>query len=296
MPARSPSSTTLHAKKPGRDPRLYQIAVLGSLLLFGVFALDFDIDPRIAPIILAGALATQWIWTRLLGLERFDPRSPLISGLSLCLLLRTPFLDLALLAVFVTISSKFLLRARGKHIFNPTNFGLALILLLDGGAWVSSGQWGSAAWLGLLLASVGILVVHRAERSDVTWGFLAAYAGLLFGRALWLGDPLAIPLHQLKSGALLIFAFFMISDPKTTPDSRAGRLLFASLVAGLALYIQFGLYRPNGLIWALLLMSPAVPVIDCLLPGRRYAWPAFRPASASSPASAPALQEPAHAS
>ena len=73
--------------------------------------------------------------------------------------------------------------------------------------------------------ALGWLVVHRAARSDVTWAFLAAYAALaLRPRLRGSGDPLAIPLHQLESGAFLIFAFFMISDPKTTPDSRAGRI------------------------------------------------------------------------
>jgi Na+-translocating ferredoxin:NAD+ oxidoreductase RnfD subunit len=83
---------------------------------------------------------------------------------------------------------------------------------------------------------------------------------------------MSIPLHQLESGALLIFAFFMISDPKTTPDSRAGRVLFAILVAAGAAFVQFRLYRPNGLLWSLAALSPAVALIDRLFPGCRYQW------------------------
>jgi hypothetical protein len=79
-------------------------------------------------------------------------------------------------------------------------------------------------------------------------------------------------LHRLQSGALLLFTFFMISDPKTTPDSRAGRVVFAALVAFGAWYVQFRLFRTNGLLWSLALWSAAVPLIDRLLPGRRYAW------------------------
>jgi Na+-translocating ferredoxin:NAD+ oxidoreductase RnfD subunit len=71
---------------------------------------------------------------------------------------------------------------------------------------------------------------------------------ILFRRAIWLGDPLAIPLHQLQNGAFLIFSFYMISDPKTTPNSRAGRVLFALLVAAGAGFVQFELYRTNGLL------------------------------------------------
>src|SRR4029079_8802242 len=95
---------------------------------------------------------------------------------------------------------------------------------------------------------------------------------LMFGRSAWLGEPLAIPLHRMQSRALLLFAVFMISDPKTTPDSRAGRMLFASLVAWAAWYWQFRLFHTNGLLWSLAAFSLTTPLIDLLMPGTRYSW------------------------
>jgi len=255
-----------------QDPRLYQILVLACLLVYGVVRLDFEISAGRALLLLGTALLTQLACTRLWRLPAFDPRSALISGLSLCLLLRTSSAALAVLAAAVTIASKFALRVRGKHVFNPTNFGIAALMLATGRVWVSPGQWGSAAFLGFLVACLGGLVVNRAARSDVTYAFLAFYLAILFGRALWLGQPMAIPLHQLASGAFLIFTFFMISDPKTTPDTRAGRVLFALLVALGAGCVHFVLYRPNGLILSLAFLSPLVPLLDRLLPGARYAW------------------------
>jgi Na+-transporting NADH:ubiquinone oxidoreductase subunit NqrB len=172
----------------------------------------------------------------------------------------------------LAIGSKFVLRVRGKHVFNPTNFALVAMILLTGQVWVSPGQWGSAAFFGFLMACAGGLVVNRAARSDVTYAFIAFYAAMVLGRSWWLGDPLAVPLHRLQKGALVLFSFFMISDPKTTPDSRAGRLLFAFLVAAGAWWVQFRLFRTNGLLWSLALWSLAVPLIDRLLPGGRYEW------------------------
>src|SRR5262249_13791880 len=93
------------------------------------------------------------------------------------------------------------------------------------------------------------------------------------GRSLWLGEPLSIPLHRLANGAFLLFSFFMISDPKTTPDSRAGRLLFSAIVAFGAAYVQLRLFRTNGLLWAPAAASPLVPMLDRVLPATRYAWP-----------------------
>jgi Na+-transporting NADH:ubiquinone oxidoreductase subunit NqrB len=203
----------------------------------------------------------------------FEPKSALISGLSLCLLLRTNSLLLVGACAVITIASKFVLRWRGKHLFNPTNFGLvAMIAMTDSRVWVSPGQWGNIAFFGFLMTCVGGMVVMRARRSDVTIAFLCFYLGLVFARSWWIGEPDAIPLHRLQSGALLLFAFFMISDPKTTPDSRTGRVLFAAMVAAGAWYVQFRLFRTNGLLWSLAAGSLLVPLIDRLLPGRRYAW------------------------
>jgi Na+-transporting NADH:ubiquinone oxidoreductase subunit NqrB len=253
------------------DPRLYQIAVLASLLVYGMAGLDFAISVPRAALLLLTVVATQAIGDRLEG-RRANVRSALISGLSLCLMLRTNRTELAVLAAVITIAAKFLLRYRGKHLFNPTNGGIVALLLLTDQVWVSPGQWGSVAFFGFLMACLGGLVVNRASRSDVTYAFIACYGALMFGRSWYLGEPFTIPLHRLESGALLLFTFFMISDPKTTPDSRAGRVLFAALVAYGAWYVQFRLFRTNGPLWSLAACSLMVPLIDRLLPGSRYAW------------------------
>ena len=254
------------------DPRVYQITTLGSLLVYGVGWLGFDLPVAHAVGILITVLLTQLTATRITRRSVFDPKSALISGLSLCLLLRTNSLELAVITAAIAIASKFVLRVRGKHIFNPTNFALVAMILFTGSVWVSPGQWGSTAVFGFLMASAGALVVNRAARWDVTFTFLIAYVALLTGRSLWLGEPFSIPLHRLESGALVLFAFFMISDPKTTPDSRNGRVLFAVLVAVGAWVVQFKLFRTNGLLWSLALFSVLVPLIDRLLPGPRYVW------------------------
>ena len=222
--------TQIRASIPA-DPRHYQIAVLASLLIYGVFGLDFEIGPGRATAILAVALSTQYVCTRLCDLPRFDPRSALISGLSLCLLVRTNSAALALAAAIIAVSSKFLIQFNRKHLFNPTNIAIVSLMALTGQVWVSPGQWGNVAFFAFLMACLGGLVVNRASRSDVTYAFMAFYMGLVFGRSIWLGEPLMIPLHRLQNGALLLFTFFMISDPRTTPNSRAGRITFAFLVA-----------------------------------------------------------------
>ncbi len=116
------------------------------------------------------------------------------------------------------------------------------------------------------------MVVSQAARRDVTLAFLASHIALRYGRAWWLGDPWAIPLHQLQHGAMVLLAFFMLSDPRTTPNSRLGRLVFAVLVALGAWVGQFRWYS-DALLWSLAACSLLVPVLDALWPGPRYAWP-----------------------
>lgn len=275
----------LKTKLSSLDPRLYQIASLGMLLLYGLMWLHFDVSLLQIIVILGTALLTQYAGTRFYSLPSFDPRSPLISALSLCLLLRTNYLAVAAFAAVVAIAAKFMIRWEGKHLFNPTN--LALVVVIAAGlGWISPGQWGQVAWFGFLIACLGSLVVTRAARADVTLAFLAFYIGLLIARAAWLGDPLTIPLHQIESSALLIFAFLMISDPKTTPDSRTGRIVFASIVALAALYVQFKLFHPNGPLWGLIACAPIVPLLNRLFPGSRYDWSRPSAGQLSAPASA----------
>ena len=262
----------MNLPKQLRDPRYFQVMVLSSLLAFGIGALDFGIHWQNAFAIVVTAQLAQFAGARAAGLDRFDPLSALITSLSLTLLLRTEYIALAALAAAIAIGSKFLIRVRGKHVFNPANVALVAMMVATDHAWVSSGQWGSATLGALVLSGLGFLVLTRAKRAETTIAFLLAFSALLFSRALWLGDPLTIPLHQLQSGALLIFAFFMISDPKTTPDSAVGRLLYAVVVATVAFVIQFVYYVPNGPIFALVICAPLVPAIDALLQGTHYQW------------------------
>jgi len=254
------------------DPRHYQIVVQTSLLMYGIFWLDFAMEFWGVVTIISTALLTQFLCTYLFKLPRFDLRSPLSSALSLCLLLRANTLILMAIAAAITILSKFIFRWKNKHIFNPSCFGIVAMILFTGQVWVSPGQWGNVAIFGFLLAGIGGLVISRAARSDVTLAFIIFYSSILFGRALWLGDPLTIPLHQLENGALILFAFFMISDPKTTPNSRMGRILFAFLLASGAAFVYFWLYRTNGVFYSLAFFALFVPFIDWLLPGKRYQW------------------------
>ena len=264
-----------------KDPRWLQIAFLGSFLLVGLSARDFPIWH--APLLFATALATQMAFTRLLRLPDVGLLSPIITSFGLTLLLRTDLLWVPPLAAFFAIASKFALRIRGRHFFNPANFGLCASMLLTTHAWCSPAQWGEDAILLLWVLALGCMVAHRAFRNDVSLAFLGSWIALRAARVLYLGQRPPVLLHQLESGSLLLFTFFMISDPKTTPRARAARLAFAGFVAALAFVLQHVAWARNPVLWALFLSAPLVPLLDWaeeILASRKeqpcaalYSWP-----------------------
>ena len=258
------------------DARHFQIATLAALAAIQMTCFDLCATPAQAGVTIAAALVAQFADARLGG-TAVDWRSPLITGLSLTLLLRTNSPGLWATAAVLAIGSKFVLRWRGKHVFNPATFAIVALLVASPDVWVSPGQWGSAIWLATLLVCCAGLVLQRAGRADTAVTFLGAFTGLLTMRAIWLGDPLTIPLHQLQSGSLLLFSFFMITDPRSTPDRRLGRILFATAVAGLAYWLQFRWQLRTGLFFALFALSPLTPLIDRLLPAPRYQWRGAEP-------------------
>ncbi len=255
-----------------RDARLFQIVFLATLLTVGVLLRDFALLPQQMALAFAAGIATQVAWLRALRLEHRGVLSAVITCFGLSLLLRADSLWVHPLAAALAISGKFVLRAGGKHVYNPANLGVILALSFLPGAWVSPGQWGQAVAVAGWFFVLGGTVAWRAHRSDVAWAFLASWLLLVAARIAVLGQPWTLLLHQLTNGALLLFAFFMISDPMTIPDRRAARIGYAFAVAVVAFAWQFVLFRTNGWVWALFLCSPLVPVIDRLWPAERFEW------------------------
>ena len=174
------------------DPRHGQIMSLIGLVVLGAWAFAFEMPIWRPVTAVAVALAVQLAGARLIGIP-FDWRSPLISSLSLTLLLRTEGQALVALAALIAIGSKFVIRWDGRHFFNPTALAIVVVVLAFDGAWVSPGQWGAEGWAAVVAAGAGLAVTYGARRFEVPLAFLAFWSALVFGRAFWLGDPVAIP-------------------------------------------------------------------------------------------------------
>jgi len=254
------------------DPRLLQIFILSSFLAFGWVYLDWYTSADIYLAAIAGSVLTQLFWARVKGLSINSLLSALISGLGLCLLLKVNAWYWMLAASIITISSKFLIQSDGKHIFNPTNFGIILLLILGLG-WVSPGQWGSSLLIAVFLFFSAASILFGVKRWDVAITFLVTLFLLEFIRSyLYLGWPIDFVMHKFENGTLLLFSFFMITDPRTAPNHRRARVIWAMALALASFILSQFFYFYKAPIIALFAFSLLVPLFNKLLRAPQFNW------------------------
>lgn len=270
------------------DARWFQLLFLASFLGLGALARDFALTPKQVILTFSSALLTQGAWQWGLNLPHKKSwngyLSALVSSLGICILVRADNAWGHPLLVSVAMSSKYLIRsgppAFKSHFLNPANLAAFVAWAWLPGAWLSPGQWGADSLAALWFMALGGVITQRISRWDVSFTFLTTWA-LLLALRLWGLDyawnpGAAMWLQQISNGAVLLFAFFMISDPMTTPQCRSMRIGYALLVAVCAFGWQYLLYRPHGLIVMLFFASWTVPLCNRLWPHPRFAWEAAR--------------------
>lgn len=269
-----------------QDARSVQILFLCLFLLLGLLTRDWTLQ-TVSIIVTIGAccicqMVGVWIVERKNCWQIQDFLSPIITGLGLSLLLRSHHLETLGIAAMAAIASKFWLRVNQKHVFNPANFGIITVLTWTQDAWVSPGQWGEEGWYVLLFLVAGGVMVGRVGRWDTSIMFLGGYAGLEALRNVWLGWTWDVWLHRQMSGSLLLFAFFMVSDPRSIPNSRTGRLIWAGAIALLTFVLRNGFFVSTAVFWALFAMTPLIILLDRVFPDDRFVWGASADVVATS--------------
>ena len=280
-----------------RDPRLHVAAVIVTIHVLGQVGLGFGVSvPQILVAILTCAVievvltfrqTRSFVW----------PASAMLTGSGVALILRvgTPpgdhwaiegaevFAGVAAFSLF----TKYVIRYRGTHMFNPSNVGLAVAFVVLGSArvepldfwWGTLDVWMIAAYT--VIIGGGLLITRRLRLLELAATFWVAFAiaiGLLAASghcmvANWSFTPVCgadFWRVLITSPEVLIFLFFMITDPKTVPRGRVGRIAFGSLVAVTSTMLiapqaaEFG--AKVGLLTGLVLVCAARPVLDRVVP------------------------------
>jgi Na+-transporting NADH:ubiquinone oxidoreductase subunit NqrB len=266
-----------------QDIRDFQILFLSIFLILGISTRDWTLRPELIGVAIATCLFTQWLLSFVMSHlsltnteQKINLRSALITSLGLSLLLRADEWTTMAVAAFSAIASKFVFKVDHKHFFNPANFGIISAVVLTPDAWVSPGQWGEDWWYGLLFVGTGGMILQKVGRWDTTVAFLSVYSTSEAIRNLWLGWTWDVYWHRLMSGSLLLFALFMVTDPRSIPNARIGRLVWAACIAFLTFILRNNFFIPTAVFWALFALAPFTPLLDFLCSAPHFSWNGHR--------------------
>ncbi len=195
--------------------------------------------------------------------------SAYISGISVGILLRSPaFWPYALCAI-IAITSKYVVRVKNRHIWNPSNFGICVMLFLAAESVTTlSIQWGNNLWAMLVIWSLGSAIILRLRRFHICAVYVASFIGFALLRSWIVGDPWQSEVSPITGPEYQLFIFFMITDPKTTVRSRTGQCVVAFLVAAveMGLRLDQSIYAP---LYALFMVGPIALLFEAWLGRRR---------------------------
>jgi enediyne biosynthesis protein E5 len=218
---------------------------------------------------IAASLLTELVLGRIFAGKWPNLASAYITGISVGILVRSPaFWPYAVCAV-VSIMSKYVLRVKGRHIWNPSNFGISVLLFLAPETVASlSIQWGNYLLPMVVIWILGSVIIWRVRRFHITGTYVACFIVFAFLRSYITGSPWQSEIAPLTGPMYQLFIFFMITDPKTTVRSKFWQCAVVSLVALVEMILRLSqvVYAP---FYALFLVGPAALLIEMWFDSRR---------------------------
>jgi len=213
---------------------------------------------------LIAAMATEAVFHKIVTGKWRNVSSAYISGNSAGILVRSPMIWPFALCAAISIASKYVFRFRGTHIWNPTNFGIVIMLLIASDSMaVLSIQWGSNMWAMLAIWIVGLAVISKVKLFHVCAVYILSFIGFAWLRSVYTGDLFLAEVAPLTGPMYQLFVLFMITDPKTTVSTRKGRMIVAFLIAAVEMAFRLGeaVYAP---FYALFIVGPIALIAEKL--------------------------------
>ncbi len=267
------------------DPRYIAPFLVTCVLLVGqLSAHNFDNFYKTTALAIATSILTEIVLGRLFTGKTPHLASAYVSGISVGILLRcTDSWPFALCAA-ISIASKYVIRYKGRHLWNPSNLGIvAMLLLAPNVVSTLTIQWDNRLWAMAAIWALGSFIIYRLKRFHICLTYALCFIGYAALRGALSHDtapfsarflsevaPITGPMYQL-------FIFFMITDPKTTVHSKRGQMLVAFLVASmenvLRMYGSYASPAPGSLgeivsshapYFALTIMGPSANLLEIL--------------------------------
>jgi len=266
----APANAPIH-RKPliSLDNRYVAPAFITCILLVG--HLSFGILESYPKTLLAivTSIELELALGRVFFHKWLHPASAYISGISVGILVRSPAYWPYALCAAISIMSKYVLRVKGRHIWNPSNFGISVMLFLAADTVASlSIQWGNYLLPMLVIWVLGSVIIARLHRFHITGIYVASFLVFAFLRSWMTGSPWQSEVAPITGPMYQLFIFFMITDPKTTVRSKRGQCIVVFLVALLEMVLRLRqvVYAP---FYALFIVGPAAMLVEIWLDSRR---------------------------
>jgi Na+-translocating ferredoxin:NAD+ oxidoreductase RnfD subunit len=279
--AKPAASAAQPAVKEQRKPRFDQRYLAPLFITCILIGAHFSVGVLESPLKTLLAIVTAILCDAVLGRVFYGKvphlASAYISGISVGILVRSPFFWPYALCSAITITSKYVLRVKGRHIWNPSNFGIVAMLFLAKDAVASlSIQFGNSIGPMIVIWILGSIIISRLRRLHICATYVASFLLFSVVRAGFTGHPLAAELAPITGPMYQLFIFFMITDPKTTVSSKKGQIATAFCIAlvealfRLCDYWRFHLIGPSSS-WAaspwLMLLSVDAPYLALFVVG-----------------------------
>src|ERR1700683_5114497 len=251
------------------DSRYVAPAFITCILLAG--HLSFGILESYQKTLLAivTSISMELVLGRIFFRKWLHPASAYITGISVGILVRSPAFWPYALCSAISITSKYVLRVKDRHIWNPSNFGISVMLFLAAETVATlSIQWGNYLWPMLVIWALGSAIIWRLHRFHITGVYVASFVVLAFLRSWMTGSPWQSELAPITGPMYQLFIFFMITAPKTKVRSKRGQCMLVLLIAlrEMVLRLRRVVYAP---FYALFIVGPAAMLAEIWLDARR---------------------------
>jgi enediyne biosynthesis protein E5 len=270
-PGESAITPPLEVAKPRRIPfdnRYVAPLFITCILLVGHLSYGILESYKKTALAIGAAIITELILGRIFFGKWLNLASAYITGISVGILIRSPAYWPYALGSVISIMSKYVLRVKGRHIWNPSNFGIAVLLFLAPETMaILSIQWGNNLLPIVVIWTLGSIIIWRARRFHISATYVVSFFLFAFLRSWITGDPWQAEVAPITGPMYQLFVFFMITDPKTTVRSRTGQCVVAFCVALVEFFLRLDqvVYAP---IFALFFVGPAANLIEIWLDSR----------------------------
>lgn len=189
--------------------------------------------------------------------------SAYISGISVGILTRSPEFWTFALCAAISITSKYTIRIKGRHIWNPSNFAISMMLLLAPFAYSTlSIQWGNNLYAMMVIWTLGSIIIYRLGRFHITFTYVASFIFFAFIRSFFTNQPFLAEVAPLTGPMYQLFIFFMVTDPATTVrTSKKAQVFVVFLVAFAEMIFRLN-ENVHAPYFALFTVGPIANLID----------------------------------